>query len=241
MRMTFSSKFLSSQEIIYIYQPDRPFYIFLLELGSTTTHSYIQTCSTFQPLDDSDPAIRQSLHKYCFFFSIWMIVVHIAKKMYLLPFFNVCSKIGLLSVSKEKDEKTASAWKWCNISDHLFTLLWKDRLPACAIKDTFAVHQRLPTLLLFSNMLGVVIVILGSGPIVFGEIWWDLENFLFRLQGSLCALMDRLLFLKLSSCRAERKTDLVLTSATMATLTRCAPPRVSPTPPSPWTSARLSR
>ena len=34
MRMTFSSKFLSSQEIIYIYQPDRPFYIFLLELGS---------------------------------------------------------------------------------------------------------------------------------------------------------------------------------------------------------------
>ena len=71
-----------------------------------------------------------------------------------------------------------------------------------------------------------------------GEIW-KISH--FALQGSLCALMDRLLFLKLSSCRAERKTDLVLTSATMATLTRCAPPRVSPTPPSPWTSARLSR
>ena len=28
MRMTFSSKFLSSQEIIYIYQPDRPFLYF---------------------------------------------------------------------------------------------------------------------------------------------------------------------------------------------------------------------
>ena len=83
MRMTFSSKFLSSQEIIYIYQPDRPFNIFLPELGTKQ---------------------RQSLHKYCFFSRF-----ESQNKMYFLPFFNVCSKIGLLSVSKEKDEKTASA------------------------------------------------------------------------------------------------------------------------------------